>query len=406
MSNIQARKSSAKIQLVDKNGKPLANKTFSFNQTKHEFLFGCGAFDSVVYANNYAPDKQEFFKERMDKWLEIFNYGTLPFYWGGYEREEGKPNKKGLMAAAKFLDKNYVTVKGHPLCWHTACAPWLIKYDDKTILEKQLERIRRDVSAFKGTIDIWDVINEVVIMPIYDKYDNAITRICKMKGRVGLVKEVFKTAKETNPDGMFLINDFNLSTNYEILIDGCLQAGAPITCIGLQSHQHQGVWSRDKLEEILARFEHFGLPIHFTENTIVSGPKVPAYITDLQDWHYEDGVSTPKLEDKQASDMEKMYRAVFEEHPLVTGFTTWDFSDGAWLNAPSGFIRKDNSEKPSFQMLKGLVKDEWWTKAEYTTDAKGYATVEGFKGEYIISCGSKKADFILKEKKNEKKIVL
>ena len=91
-----------------------------------------------------------------------------------------------LMAAAKFLRSKDVTVKGHPLCWHTGCVPWLMNYDNKTILKKQLERIHRDVGNFKGVIDMWDVINEVVIMPIYNKYDNAITRICKELGRVGL----------------------------------------------------------------------------------------------------------------------------------------------------------------------------------------------------------------------------
>ena len=59
-------------------------------------------------------------------------------------------------------------------------------------------------------------------MPIFDKYDNAITRICKEKGRVGLIKEVFERAHENNPDAMLLLNDFNTSISYEILIDGCL----------------------------------------------------------------------------------------------------------------------------------------------------------------------------------------
>ena len=36
------------------------------------------------------------------------------------------------------------------------------------------------------------------------------------------------------------LNDFNTSINYEILIDGCLNAGVPISAIGSQSHQHQG----------------------------------------------------------------------------------------------------------------------------------------------------------------------
>ena len=408
------RMDKAKIRVIGKYGKPAANMKVHLNQINHEFLFGCGAFETLPYTNapeahngtgspnkvKPMPDEEKEayrarLEDRMQKWLGLFNYGTLPFYWGGFEPEEGNPHTEQLMNAAKFLKSKDVTVKGHPLCWHTGCVPWLMNYDNKTILQKQLERIHRDVGNFKGIIDMWDVINEVVIMPIYDKYDNAITRICKELGRVGLVKKVFDAAQETNPDGIFLINDFNLSTNYEILIDGCLNAGVPIKTIGLQSHQHQGVWSLEKTEEILSRFEHFGLPIHFTENTIVAGPLVAPEITDLQDAHYDDDAATPELEQKQADDLEKMYRNLFENHPLVTAITNWDFGDGAWLNAPSGVIRKDGSLKPSYNRLHHLIKEEWHTELDATTDADGYITIEGYKGKYEISAGNKKAAFVL-----------
>ena len=408
------RMDKAKIRVIGKDGKPAANTSVHINQINHEFLFGCGAFETLPYTNapevhngtgspnkvKPMPDEEKEayrarLEDRMQKWLGLFNYGTLPFYWGGFEPEEGNPHTEQLMNAAKFLKSKDVTVKGHPLCWHTGCVPWLMNYDNKTILEKQLARIHRDVGNFKGIIDMWDVINEVVIMPIYDKYDNAITRICKELGRVGLVKKVFDAAQETNPDGIFLINDFNLSTNYEILIDGCLNAGVPIKTIGLQSHQHQGVWSLEKTEEILSRFEHFGLPIHFTENTIVAGPLVAPEITDLQDAHYDDDAATPELEQKQADDLEKMYRNLFENHPLVSAITNWDFGDGAWLNAPSGVIRKDGSLKPSYNRLHHLIKEEWHTELDATTDADGYITIEGYKGKYEISEGNKKAAFVL-----------
>lgn len=408
------RMDKAKIRVIGKDGKPAANTSVHINQINHEFLFGCGAFETLPYTNapevhngTGSPNKvkpmpeeehvayRARLEDRMQKWLGLFNYGTLPFYWGGFEPEEGNPHTEQLMNAAKFLKSKDVTVKGHPLCWHTGCVPWLMNYDNKTILEKQLARIHRDVGNFKGIIDMWDVINEVVIMPIYDKYDNAITRICKELGRVGLVKKVFDAAQETNPDGIFLINDFNLSTNYEILIDGCLNAGVPIKTIGLQSHQHQGVWSLEKTEEILSRFEHFGLPIHFTENTIVAGPLVAPEITDLQDAHYDDDAAIPELEQKQAEDLEKMYRNLFENHPLVTAITNWDFGDGAWLNAPSGVIRKDGSLKPSYNRLHHLIKEEWHTELDATTDADGYITIEGYKGKYEISAGNKKAAFVL-----------
>ncbi len=366
-----------RIKFLDAQGNPLTNCNIKVSQTNHSFLFGCGAFDFLPFVN----EGKEEYKQITDSWLEIFNYGTLPFYWGQYEKEEGNPNKETLMKAADYLKGKNVRVKGHPLCWHTACADWLMKYDNETIMKKQLERIDREVTGFKGVIDMWDVINEVVIMPIFDKYDNAITRICKDKGRVGLIKEVFEKAHECNPDAVLLINDFNTSVNYEILIDGCLNAGVPISAIGIQSHQHQGFWGEEKLHEVLDRFSVFGLPIHFTENTLISGDIMPAYIEDLNDWQVDEWPSTPEGEERQAKEIEKMYRTLFE-HPLVEAITTWDYRDGSWLKAPSGFIRLDNSLKPSYKMLKKLIRQEWWTDTDVTTDSEGYAGLEAFKGQY------------------------
>lgn len=100
---------------------------------------------------------------------------------------EGQPLTESRMRAARLLQQHGVRVKGHPLCWHTACADWLMQYDNKTILQKQLDRIQREVSNFKGVVDMWDVINEVVIMPVY-RSDNAVSRICRYLGPVELVR--------------------------------------------------------------------------------------------------------------------------------------------------------------------------------------------------------------------------
>ena len=125
------------------------------------------------------------------------------------------------------------------------------------------------------------------------------------------------------------------------------------------------------MEEVLARYEHFGLPIHFTENTLLSGELIPADIEDLNDFHADVWPSTPELEERQRQQMEEMYRILFS-HPQVEAITGWDFADGAWLNAPSGVIRKDNSIKPAYTMLKDLIKKEWWTDYEVCTDEHGY----------------------------------
>ncbi len=390
--SIAHRKISKAVRFTDEQGNALSGSRIHIEQKNHAFLFGCGGFDFMPY----VVGGSEAHKQLTEDWLKLFNYATLPFYWGMYEREEGKPNQDSLMKTAKYLTDHNVKVKGHPLCWHTVCADWLMKYDNATILDKQLKRIDRDVRAFAGVIDIWDVINEVVIMPVFDKYDNAITRICKEKGRVGLIREVFAQAHQSNPDAMLLLNDFNTTTNYEILIDGCLNAGVPISAIGIQSHQHQGYWGKEKLNEVLERFSHFGLPIHFTENTLISGDIMPAYIEDLNDWQVETWPSTPEGEERQAREIEEMYRILFE-HPLVEAITTWDFKDGAWLKAPSGFVREDNSLKPSYKMLQKLIRQEWWTDSFVTTDENGFAQVEAFKGDYLISCDGGSAELSLSD---------
>ena len=367
------------VRVVDKNGNPVSNKELVLNQKSHQFLFGSGAFDFLEYEGKRRdPD-------RLNKWLSLFDYGTLPFYWGRYEPEEGHPHFDNRMDAAKILRSNNVTIKGHPLCWHTVCADWLLKYSDEVIMDKQLERINRDVTAFKGVIDIWDVINEVVIMPIFDKYDNAVTRLCNRYGRVGLVKEVFAAAKAANPDGTFLINDFNTTPKYEQLIEECLDAGVEISAIGIQSHQHQGYWGKEKLYDVLKRFGRFGLPIHFTENTLVSGTLIPEYIEDLNDWQVTDWPTTEEGEARQAEQWEEMYRILFAD-PNIKAITGWDFADGAWLNAPSGLITKDNRCKPAYERLLSLVKGEWWTKDQVIrTNSEGFVTVSGTKGTYKIN---------------------
>jgi GH35 family endo-1,4-beta-xylanase len=394
------------IKLIGSDGQPLSNKKVKVEQTRHKFLFGCGAFDTVPYVNGELKGDGELkIKERLDKWLDLFNAGTLPFYWGGFEPKQGKPRTEALLKAAQWLKERNVTVKGHPLCWHTACAPWLLNMTNEEIFKTQIDRIHREVTAFKGVIDMWDVINEVVIMPIFDKYDNAITRICKDKGRVGLIREVFAAAREANPTAVLLLNDFNTSTNYEILIDGCLEAGIPIDVIGIQSHQHQGYWGLDKLYEVLDRYSHFGLPIHFTENTLISGNLMPPEIVDLNDYQVKEWPTTPEGEERQAKEIVELYSHLFA-HPLVEAITTWCIVDGNWLKAPAGLLREDNSSKPAYDALKKLIKEDWWTKENLVSDASGIINVTGFKGDYEITADQYKGQFVINGKDEHESLVM
>ena len=89
-----------------------------------------------------------------------------------------------------------------------------------------------------------------------------------------------------------------------------------------------------------------------------------------------------------------MYSVLFA-HPLVEAITTWDFNDGCWLKAPSGFVREDNSEKPSYFALNRLIHEAWETHETITTDAEGCLSFTGFKGSYTLQSTEGTASFAL-----------
>jgi GH35 family endo-1,4-beta-xylanase len=389
------RQKTERIRFTGKTGNPVKNCEVSVKQTKHKFLFGCAEFSLIPYVNGEFTGAKKAEAEKIaENALNLFNFVTLPFYWGGFEREKGKPDTARLLKTAKWLKEKGVTVKGHPLCWHTSTAPWLLDMTNDEILKAQLNRITRDVSDFAGVIDTWDAINEVVIMPIFDKYDNGITRICKEHGRIKLVKKVFEAAAQANPNAMFLINDFDTSESYDILLEGLIESGADIKVIGIQSHMHQGYWGKEKTAEVLERFSRFNLPIHFTEINMVSGDIMPRHIQDLNDFKVTEWPSTPEGEQRQAAELSEFYRQLFE-HKLVEAITYWSFTDGGWLNAPAGFLTGDGRAKPVYGEINKLIKGEWFTSQKVVTDAEGYAGVTGYKGEYKAEFDGGETEFTL-----------
>ena len=406
MDRYQHRKSTMKITLTDANGCIMPGRKVRLTLKNHEFKFGCNIFwFSDMLKPGIAPERKEKLEKMWQSWSGVFNFGTLPFYQGSYEPQEGVTKEEDTLRAAKFLSEHGIQLKGHPLCWHTVAAKWLMDKTVDEVFENQLFRIKREISAFKDYITMWDVINEVVIMPIFTAEKNAITPLCQKMGRVGLIKALFEHAHNLDPNATLLLNDFNTSEKYKELIADCLDAGVDINVIGIQSHQHQGFWGLDKLNEVLERFESFNKPIHFTENTFVSGDLMPPHIVDLNDWQVPEWPTTPEGEERQARDLMTMLDELFA-HPLVEAFTNWDFCDGAWLGAPAGLVRLDGSHKPSYEAMKQRVKHDWHTDVTLQSDENGVVTLNGFRGEYEAVCDGMKAKLVLDKSEKDTKIVL
>jgi len=395
----QNRTAKATVALTHK-GRPIVGQEISVQQKSHKFLFGANWGEGTIPLINgdLSGQEKEQAELRNEHFLNLFNQVTLPFYWSRFEPQRGHPDTRRILNVARWYKEQGCIIKGHPLCWHTLTADWLLEMSNQGVLNAQLERIRRDVNDFRDVIDQWDVVNEAVTMPVFDKYDNGITRICKEMGRIELIRSMFEVAQKTAPKAFLVLNDFDVSPAYDILVEGCLTAGIEIDGIGIQSHMHQGYWGKEKTLSVLERFERFNLPIYFTETTIVSGHLMPPEIVDLNDYQVDDWPTTLEGEERQTQEAIMHYKTLFS-NPLVEGITWWDLTDGGWLNAPAGLLRRDQSRKPAYDELLKLVKGEWWLpQTKFITDTNGQITFNGFLGEYKVSIDDQKTIFSLREK--------
>lgn len=392
------------VTLTDADGAPLADAPVTIAQTRHGFGFGNIGFDLIPLANDEPAAGDE---QIAAAWLELFNTTTLPFYWGEFEPERGRPHTERLRRGAEWFAARGVAVKGHPLAWHTVAPNWLLDLSIDEIESAQRARTRREVSDFAGLIDTWDAINEVVIMPVFDKEDNGLTRLARARGRIPTIRLAFEEARAANPRATLLLNDFDLSSAYECLIEGVLEAGIRVDALGLQTHMHQGYWGEETMLAMVDRFARYGLPLHLTESSLVSGELMPQHIVDLNDWQPESWPSTPEGEARQADEIERHYRSLVG-HPAVEAITYWGITDrGAWLGAPIGLLRADGSRKPSYDALHGLVKDEWWVApTTVRTDATGRATVRGFRGDYVVRIGERETPFTIGREPGEIRVAV
>jgi GH35 family endo-1,4-beta-xylanase len=366
------RKGDAVLKLLGPDGESLpAGVTARIEQSCHHFLFGCNIFrlgrcrtpqDNAAYEKHFAG---------------LLNFATLPFYWWNYTRVAGRPDDARTDRIVRWCKAHNVTTKGHPLAWNWGEPRWL-PGDPAKAMDAQFRRISRCVRRFKNDIAIWDVVNEATH---YDrpKAKRDAPRLTEAIGRMGVgpyVRKAFSAARQANPDATLIINDYRTDTAYpeKVLSQLVDEAGKPLyDVIGIQSHMHGRYWGAKRTWEVCERFATFGKPLHFTEVTVVSGPRSD------RGWH-----TTPEGERRQAKEVAEFYTVLFS-HPAVEAITWWDFTDqGAWQGAPAGFLRADMTPKPVYAELKRLIKGKWWSQIQSKTEAGGVARFRGFFGQYKV----------------------
>lgn len=348
-------------------------------QTRHAFLFGSNVFSLGRYqdpADNAAYEKH---------FAALFNFATLPFYWWHYEPEAGRPDHARVDRMAAWCKAHNIVTKGHPLAWNYYDPRW-IPADAHLAGKAQMARIERDVTRFRGRVDIWDVVNEATAYdrPQCLKNSPVLTQVIRDRGVGPYVRAAFRAARAANPGATLVINDYVTEEEYatKVLAELVDENRKPLyDVIGIQCHQHGGAWPAQRTWEICERFARFGRPLHFTEATILSG-KLGWELRGRDpssSWP-----STSDGEERQAREVERFYTVLFS-HPAVEAITWWDFADRhAWQGAPAGFLRADMTPKPAYHALKALIMDKWWTRARLDTGPDGQVRLRAFYGDYEV----------------------
>jgi len=369
------RTGQAELRVLDQDGQPLRNTEVRVRLVTHEFKLGCNGF--LLETLNDAALQQAY----EDRFAALLNYATLPLYWETYEPVPGKTKELEVKKMAAWCRAHGITAKGHPLAWHHVYPPWANALPDAEALKLQRARITDLVGTFKDSIDIFDVINETTVSA---EFGNAVGRWVKSSGAAPVVAEVLTLAHQANPQAKLLYNDFNISAGFEQLVADVQKMKAPLDAVGIQTHMHKELWPMDKLWTVCETYARFGLPLDFTELTILSGKFKDK---DDNDWSTErkDWNTTPEGEQRQLEYGQKLYTVLFS-HPAVEAITWWDFSDlQSWTAAPSGLLRKDMSPKPLYVWLQDSFHRKWSTDVVVKSDESGLVKVQAFYGEYEVT---------------------
>jgi endo-1,4-beta-xylanase len=246
-----------------------------------------------------------------------------------------------------FGQKHKMFIIGHCLVWHSQTPRWVFQNDKgepltrDALLERMHDHIRTVVGRYKGRIAGWDVVNEAL------NEDGTMRQSpwYKIIGDDFLLK-AFQFAHEADPGAELYYNDYSLENEAKRkgaveLIRKLKAAGAPITAVGLQDHNHMDVPTARQESETIEAFAALGVKVNITELDVDVLPRTnrqnTADISATAAGTAQSNPYTSGLPDEMQQALAKRYAelfGVFVQHRDAVGRVTfWGVTDGdSWLN--------------------------------------------------------------------------
>ncbi len=272
----------------------------------------------------------------------------------------------------EFGEKYGKTLRGHTLVWHSQVPNWFFEDNGEQasadlLVERMKEHITTVVSRYKGKIDTWDVVNEVLDDSYGLRLSNWLKIIKDYDGdgdRYDFIEIAFRTAHEADPDARLIINDYSLesSTDKAItmynMVKKMLEEDVPVDGVGLQMHVgiDMDVEKARENIEILAKLKKIN-------------PDFVIEITELDMSCYGWGNNDLNIDFKSIEkDFNAKYVELFNmlmdlsEDGLLDSVVFWGFNDGnTWLN---GFPIEGRTNYPFLIDADLKFKSAFWKVIE------------------------------------------
>ena len=271
-------------------------------------------------------------------------------------------------AFVKFADEAAAT-RGHTLLWHTQVPDWWFKADpsnekslgacdkdgelasSEQLVERLEEYITEVVTRYKGKVDYWDVVNEVLNADsIRRKGDQSYWAdiVGDLDGNGyydDYVEIAFNAARAADEDAVLMINDFNLEwqdTKVQAMYDmveRMLRKGVRIDGVGFQSHiavDSSIDAYRRGLEKIASLADIYDecFPEHKGEFRIqITELDMNMYVGAYSDKHFVKWTDEDKeRQAKQYADLMNLFLE-YADKGLLDAVVFWTPDDGhSWLN--------------------------------------------------------------------------
>ncbi|CAI9304178.1 unnamed protein product [Lactuca saligna] len=344
----KVRKSKVKLQVVDSEGKPLANRTLTIAQKFARFPFGCAINSNIL--NN--QDYKNWFTSR-------FKYTTFEneMKWYSNERIQNQEDYSKADALLYFAKSNGISVRGHNVFWNNPNDQpyWVPNLEPWQLAAAATKRINSIMRRYSGQVIAWDVVNENMHFNFFES-----------KLGVTASSKFYTTARALDRSAALFLNEYN---TIEQPGEGSASPDAYLRKIReIRAGGYRGPLS-------------IGLEGHFTQVNIpymrsaidkMASARLPIWITELD---IQPGYD-------QAAFLEQVLREA-HAHPAVNGIVMWS----AW--SPNGCYRMcltDNNFRnlPTGDVVDKIIGEFFGAVVMATTDGDGFIETSLIHGDYEV----------------------